>query len=189
MDTQPSTLPNGLQPDVASKVEEAPRVLPSIEEIGAWIKGEDLPNLVTLFDLLVLKRFDALVMQIRKEELVPQHWQVISDRTIDDPQQFDRFAEIGRLKARYKDEEVARRRVGALKTVWLELAGKRPSLWTVADLLAGMRRNIERELEVDYYDLLCAIRDVWKDLTYPHGREQVEILWALLAFVRGKTKK
>jgi hypothetical protein len=79
--------------------------------------------------------------------------------------------------------------VAALKAVWLELAGKRPSLWTVADLLAGMRRIIERELDVDYYDLLCAIRDVWNDLTYPHGREQVEVLWALLAFVRGKTKK
>lgn len=189
MDSQQSTSPPRTPPAAAPEVEEAPRVLPSIEEIGAWIEGAELPNLSNLFNLLVLKRFDALVMQIRKEELVPQHWQVISDRTIADVEEFERFAEVGRLQSKYQDSEVGQRRIEVLKIVWLELAGKRPSLWTVADLLAGMRRIIEQGLEVDYHDLLCAIRDVWTDLTYPHGREQLEVLWALLAFVRQKTKK
>ena len=189
MDTQPSTVPDKSKPAAAPEAEEAPRVLPEIDEIGAWIEGEELPNLSSLFNLLVLKRFDALVMQIRKEELVPQHWQVISDRTIADAQEFDRFAEVVRLQARYRDPEIATRRVKVLRVVWMELAGKRPSLWTVADLLTGMRRIIEQGLEVDYHDLLCAIRDVWKDLTYPHRREQLEVLWAVLAFVRQKTKK
>jgi hypothetical protein len=189
MDTQPNTVPDGSSPDVLPKPEASPRVLPSIEEIGAWIKGEELPNLSTLFNQLVLKRFDALVMQIRKEELVPQHWQVISDRSMGDAQEFEGLAEIKRLQARYQDSGSAQHRIEALRTVWVELAGKRPSLWTVADLLAGMRRNIEQELKVDYYDLLCAVRDVWTDLTYPHGREQLEVLWATLAFVRQKTKK
>jgi hypothetical protein len=188
-ETQKSTSPPSKPPAAAPAAEEAPRVLPSVEEVGAWIEGAELPNLSNLFNLLVLKRFDALVMQIRKEELVPQHWQVISKREIEDPQEFDRLAEVKRLQGRYLDHESGQERIEALRSAWVELAGKRPSLWTVADLLAAMRRIIDQQIEIDYHNLLCAIRDVWRDLTYPHGREQLEVLWALLAFVRGKTKK
>ncbi len=57
------------------------RELPTAAQIAAWIEGADLPTLPALFEL-PLPRFDALVMQIRKEELLPQHWQVISNREL-----------------------------------------------------------------------------------------------------------
>ena len=36
---------------------------------------------------------------------------------------------------------------------------------------------------------LTAVRDVWSNLSLPYGREQLEVLWACLEFVRKKTKK
>src|SRR5690348_710447 len=56
------------------------RALPSPEEIGEWIHGADLPTLGALFEGLPVVKFDALVMQVRKEELIPQHWQPITHR-------------------------------------------------------------------------------------------------------------
>ncbi len=172
-----------------SKPAPPPRQLPSEEEIAGWIEGEDLPTLAALFDQLVVARFDALVMQIRKAELLPQHWQVISQRTIPDESAFDRLPEATRLRARYRDDDRAERRLAALKTAWIELGGRQPSLWTVPDLFAALRRIIDRKLEVDFHDLLSAVRDVWAGLRLPQGREQLEILWACLTFIRGKTKK
>ena len=52
-----------------------------------------------------------------------------------------------------------------------------------------MRRIIDKKIEIDFHDLLSAVRDVWRNLDLPSGRENLEILWASLAFVRGKTKK
>jgi hypothetical protein len=52
-----------------------------------------------------------------------------------------------------------------------------------------MRRIINRQRQVDLHDLLSAVRDVWRDQTLPRGREQLDMLWACLAFVRQKTKK
>ncbi len=166
-----------------------PRELPSPAQIAAWIEGADLPSLSNLFNLLNTKLFDALVMQIRKEELLPQHWQVISSLRVPEDAEFERLAEVGRLRLRYKNQEVARRRLESLKVAWRELRGRRPALWTVPDLLAAMRRIIDKKLEVDFHDLLSATRDVWRDLSLPQGKEQLEILWACLAFARKKTKK
>ena len=166
-----------------------PRDLPSQEQIAAWVGGTDLPTLSALFDQLVTLRFDALVMQIRKEELLPQHWQVISRREIADPGEFAGLPAVRRLGEAYGEGETGRRRIDALEVGWTELGGKQPSLWTVADLFAVLRRVIDRKLEVDFHDLLSAVRDVWRGLTLPHGREQVEVLWACLSFVRTKTKK
>ena len=70
-----------------------------------------------------------------------------------------------------------------------ELAGKQPSLWTVADLTVAMRRIIEQEIEVDHYELLSAVRDVWAGMSLPHGQTQLDQLAGVLAFVRKKTKK
>ncbi len=166
-----------------------PRPLPSLEEIAAWVKGDDLPTLAALFDQLVLAKFDVLVMQIRKEELLPQHWQVITHRAIPDEGAFDRLPAVARLRERYGDGELAERRVTALRTAWIELGGRQPLLWTVPDLFAALRRIIDRKLEVDFHDLLSAARDVWAGQKLPQGKEQLEILWACLAFIRGKTKK
>lgn len=165
-----------------------PRELPSQEEIADWYAGADCPSIDNLFNNLVMMKFDALVMQIRKQELLPQHWQILDDAEVDE-EAFDRLPEVGRLRVRYKDQELARRRIDALRVAWRELRGKRPNLWTVPDLLAAMRRIIDKKIEVDFHELLSAQRDVWADLSIPFGREQREILWAVLSFVRDKTKK
>lgn len=165
------------------------RALPSEEQIGEWIHGAELPTLAALFEGLPVAKFDALVMQIRKEELVPQHWSVISHRAELNDLDFERLPEVGRLRVRYKNQELSRRRVENLAYGWRELAGRRPAMWTVSDLLAAMRRIIERKRPVDWNDFLAAIRDVWRDLELPHGKEQLEVLWNCLVQVRKSTKK
>ena len=193
-DTEQST-PEPAAPTPPPKPAPPPaRELPAIEDIGRWVEGEDLPLLVALFQAptgaaLPLARFDALGMQIRKEELLPQHWQVISDHSVADDMAFETLPAVNRLRVSYRDQEVARRRLDNLKLAWRELGGKQPSLWSVADLLAAMRRLLVGGVEYDLYELLCAIRDVWSGMTLPFGREQLEILWASLAFIRQKTRK
>lgn len=173
----------------AGKPATPPRDLPSQERIAAWVEGEDLPTLSFLFDQLITLRFDALLMQIRKAELLPQHWQVISQREIADPGAFEELPAVRRLKESYGDGETAAKRIAALEVAWTELGGKQPSLWTVADLFVVLRRVIDRKLDVDFHDLLSATRDVWRGQTLPHGRTQLDGLWACLSFVRDKTKK
>ena len=75
------------------------------------------------------------------------------------------------------------------EAAWRELAGKQPALWTVADLFAALRRIIDNRLDVDLHDLMSAQRDVWAGMTLPHGRMQLDNLWAVLVFARQKTKK
>jgi hypothetical protein len=176
-------------PQKPAVAETSARQLPSPEQIGEWIEGRDLPSLAHLFDKPTLELFDALVMQIRKEELLPQHWQVISQRQIPDSLEFHDLGEVRRLRASYPDGKIAQNRLTALEAAWRELGGKQPALWTVADLFAALRRNLEHDLEVDVHELLSAIRDVWAGMTLPHGRTQLESLWAVLLFVRSKTKK
>lgn len=178
------------KPTVPAGSAAAPaRALPSPEEIGEWIHGAELPTLGALFEGLPVAKFDALVLQVRKEELVPQHWQVISERGELDDLDFERLSEVGRLRVRYKNQELSRRRVAQLHYGWRELAGKRPAVWTVPDLLAAMRRIIEHRHPVDWTDFLTAQRDVWRDLELPHGREQLEILWNCMVQMRKSTKK
>jgi|SRR6185295_17453520 len=165
------------------------RALPSPEEIGEWIHGAEVATIGALFEGLAVAKFDVLVMQVRKEELIPQHWQVLSDHTPPDDLAFERLSEVGRLRVRYKDQELSRRRLQHLRTAWRELGGKRPALWTVPDLFAAMRRILDRKLPIDWTELLTAQRDVWRDLTLPFGREQLEILWACLVLMRKNTKK
>jgi len=165
------------------------RELPSPEQIGVWMTGQDLPVLAHLFEKPSLKLFDALVMQIRKEELLPQHWQVISHRQVPDTLDFHELGEVRRLRATDQDGKVLQDRLAALEVAWRELGGKQPALWTVADLFAALRRNIEYDLGVNVHDLLSATRDVWAGMTLPHGRTQLDNLWAVLLFIRSKTKK
>ena len=173
----------------AVAVEPPPRELPSEEEIAAWVQGADLPSLANLFNILVLKKYDALVMQVRKAEIVPQHWQVITSTEPPDEALFDTLPSVAKLRLRYRDQELSRRRLAALKSAWTELRGLQPSLWAVPDLFAAMRRLIDKKIEVDFHDLLSAVRDVWRNLDLPSGKENLEILWASLALVRSKTKK
>jgi hypothetical protein len=167
----------------------APRVLPSREEIAEWAQGAESSSLGALFSELPVAKFDALMMQIRKDELLPQHWQVIGDRTLPDAAVFESYPEIARLQAAANDSETASRQIEALRTAWQELAGKQPALWTTSDLFVALRRILERDLPVDYNDLLTATREVWSGLTLPHGRAQLETLWACLDLIRQKTKK
>jgi len=164
------------------------RVLPNQEEIADWYNGADCEPIDNLFNNLVVMRFDALVMQIRKQELVPQHWQILENVEIDEAV-FDHLPEIGALRVHYKNQDLARTRVDAVRVAWRELRGKRPNLWTVPDLLAAMRRIIDKKLEVDFHDLLSAARDIWANMSIPFGQEQREILWAVVSFVGNKTKK
>jgi hypothetical protein len=168
--------------------EGPPRALPSPEDIAAWARGGDA-NVGILFEDLPLARFDVFVTKIRNEELVPQHWQVISAIRPPDDAEFERLPEVGRLRQHYRDHAVARRRLDALKTAWRELRGKRPSLWAVPDLLAAMRRIVAKQRPIDWNDLLTATRDLWLTSPMPAGKEQAEILWASLALVRAGTKK
>lgn len=167
----------------------AGRELPDLEGIARWAEGEDYPLLGVLFESLPLPKFDVLVMQIKKEELLPQHWQVISSHQVPEGLRFDDLYEAGKLRRRYRDQETSRRRLGALEVAWEELRGKAPSLWNASDVFAALRRIIQKKRDVEFYDLLTAVRDVWRDLSLPHGREQLEVLWACLEFVRKKTKK
>ncbi len=180
---------SGANPSPSDSPAEETRPLPSQEEIALWVTGEDLPTLGALFSELPVARFDALMMQIRKEELLPQHWQVIGDRTLPDPAVFESYPAIARLRAASAHSETARGQMEALRIGWQELAGKQPALWTTSDLFVALRRIIERGLPVDYTDLLSATRDVWRDLTLPHGKDQLETLWACLDLIRQKTKK
>lgn len=175
----------------AEKKKEAPpaRQLPSQEEIAAFVKGEDVPTIGTLFEELPTKKFDIHVTMMQKQELLPQHWQVI--RRLDAPpdDDFDRLPEVARLRRRYTDPDLAVARLDALRAAWRELRGKQPTLWTVPDLLAALRRIIDREREVDFTHLLTAVRDVWLGLTVPHGETQLDLLWSCLSLVRERTKK
>ncbi|HEX3555932.1 MAG TPA: hypothetical protein VIA62_22165 [Thermoanaerobaculia bacterium] len=193
---QPEAPPEPPRPDKSPGKPAAPaaapapaRALPAPEEIGEWIHGADLPALGALFEGLPVAKFDVLVMQVRKEELVPQHWQALSDHTPPDDLTFERLPEVGRLRVRYKNQELSRRRVEQLRYGWRELGGLRPAMWTVADLLAAMRRLIDKKRPVSWNDFLTAQRDVWRDLDLPHGKEQLEVLWNCLVQMRKSTKK
>jgi hypothetical protein len=164
------------------------RILPSQEEIADWYNGADCESIDNLFNNLAVMKLDILVMQIRKEELLPQHWQILENVEVDE-EVFDRLPEIGALRVHYKNQELARARTEALRVAWRELRGKRPNLWTVPDLLAAMRRIIDKKFEVNFHDLLSATRDIWAGMSIPFGLEQREILWAVVSFVRKKTKK
>lgn len=162
--------------------------LPSQDDIAAWVGGAEVPEIGNLFAPLNLKTFDAKVMQVRKQELLPQHWQVIAARDVPPDEEFDTLPEVGRLRVAYADHELSRERLGALKAAWRELRGKRPALWTVLDLFAAMRRLYERGSEVDWSALLTASRDVWRQHKLPFGRVQLDHLWACLGFIREKTR-
>ncbi len=164
------------------------RVLPSQEQIAAWVAGDDLPSLANLFNLMNTKLFDVMMMQVRKEELLPQHWQVISRLEPPPDEEFDRLPVVERLRAS-APSEAAEQRVEALRIAWQELRGKHPSLWSASDLFAALRRIIDKKRQVDFHALLSAVRDVWRNLDLPQGQEQLEVLWACLAFIREKTKK
>ena len=176
------------KPKPPPKPAAPPRVLPSQEEIADWYAGADCESIDNLFNNLVVMRFDALGMQIKKEELLPQHWQILEDVEVDEAV-LDTLPEVAALRSRYADPEVARARIEAVRVGWRELRGKRPNLWTVPDLMAAMRRIIDKKLGVNFHDLLSAARDIWASMTIPFGQEQREILWAVVSFVRTKTKK
>ena len=176
-------------PKPAPKPKPPARDLPTEDDIAAWVQGADVPTLVHLFHPLPVMKFDGLVAQIKKAELLPQHWMLIKSHKVEDESAFDKIGAVGRLRLHYRDQELSRRRVEALRKGWLELGGKQPSLWTAADVFAALRRFIDRKVDVDIHDFLSAVRDVWKGLTLPHGKEQLEVLWATIDFVRTKTRK
>jgi hypothetical protein len=175
---------------VPAKPAAAPaRALPSDEDIAAWIHGADVPVLGAVFEGLDVKRFDALMMQVRKEELVPQHWQVLTNHQAPDDLVFNRLPEVGQLRVLYKNQELSRRLLHHLRFGWMEMGGRRPAVWTVPDLFAAMRRIYEKKHPVDWTDFLTAVRDVWRGSGLPFGQEQLEVLWACLVLIRKNTKK
>jgi hypothetical protein len=167
---------------------KAPRIIPSQDDLARWVAGEDLPSLDSLFDTLNTKLFDTKLLLIKKDELLPQHWQVISRLTPPPDAEFDALAEVARLRTLYTDPAVAARRIEALRTAWQELRGKRPALWSASDLFAALRRIIDKKRPISFHDLLSAVRDVWRGLELPQGREQLEVLWACLDLLRSKAK-
>ena len=164
------------------------RVLPTASDIAAFIAGNEVPGVAHLFDQLTIQRFDILGMQIRKEELLPQHWQLLPNVDLD-LERFDSLPEVGTLRTSYRDQQLSRSRLQALRPVWIHLRGKQPSLWTVADLFVALRKIIDNGDDVDFHQLLSAVRDVWRAMTLPAGQERLDELWAILDFVGSKTKK
>ena len=187
--TEPANKPAEPDEPAPKKEEPPPRVLPSDDEISAWANGADVASIGTLFEGLVLKKFDTFNTKFRSQEILPQHWQVISELEVPNDEVFDGLPEIGTLRQQYRDQKLARRRLGAMKVAWRELRGKSPGLWQVSDLMAAIRRIIDKQIEVDFNDLLHGARDLWRSMTLPVGQEQVEILWACIALVRKGTKK
>ncbi len=186
----PAAASEAAPPKPPPKPKPAPRELPTMEGIAAFIQGEDYPLVNALFDQLVLPKFDGLYAQIKKEEILPQHWQVIAAREVESDVAFADLPVVRRLRQGYDDDdEVAAARLAALEVAWEELRGKNPALWTAQDVFHAMRRILEKKRPIDHHDLLSAVRDVWRGLTLPHGREQLEQLWACLAFIRTKTRK
>ena len=94
----------------AAKDEGPPRALPSQDDIARWAAGGDA-NVGILFEGLPIARFDAFVTKIRNEEIVPQHWQVISALRPPDDDEFERLPEVGRLRQLYREHALARRRL------------------------------------------------------------------------------
>lgn len=166
-----------------------PRPLPSEADIASWAQGDEVPLLGALFDTLDVAKFDLLVTQIRKEELLPQHWQPLVTRPVPEDSIFEELPEIGRLRVHYRDHELARRRVDALRAGWRALRGKRPSLWEAADFYAAYRRLLQQKAPVSAYELLTALRDVWRTSTLPRGEEQLLVQWNCLVQARRVTKK
>lgn len=188
--TEPAAAAPPPQAETAPAKPEPPaRVLPPQEEIAAWVEGADLPSLDNLFNLLNTKLFDAKIMQIKKEELLPQHWQVISELEAPADEEFERLGVLQRVRDAAPNAEAGDQRVAALHIAWQELRGKHPSLWNASDVFAALRRIIDKKRDVAFHDLLSGVRDVWRSADLPQGREQLEVLWACLAFIREKTRK
>ena len=158
-----------------------------MEEIADWISGGDGATIGALFEQLPVKRFDILVMQIKKDDLLPQHWQVISTHGHPDAEELAAYPSVRRLRQRYGSE--ADQRLANLQIAWEELRGKQPTLWSVSDLIAALRRIIDKGRDVDMQQLLTAVRDVWAGMSVPQGQENLDVLWRCLAVVRSKTKK
>ena len=69
------------------------------------------------------------------------------------------------------------------------MRGKRPGLWEAADFYAAYRRLLQQKIAVPAYELLTALRDVWRTGTLPRGKEQLAIQWHCLVQARRVTKK
>ena len=176
-------------PAAAKPPAPPPRPLPSEADIARWAEGEEVPLVGALFEQLDLAKFDLLVTQIRKEELLPQHWQPLPTRAVPDDMVFEELPEVGRLRVHYRDHDLARRRIDALAAGWRALRGKRPALWEAADFFAAFRRILQQKLAVTGYDLLTALRDVWRTSSLPRAQEQRLVMWNCLAQARKVTKK
>jgi hypothetical protein len=155
---------------------EAGGEAPTPEEITAWLRGRDLPNLGRLFDGRTAADLEGLAARLRGERLLPGLASWSTGAAPRDPLAFDRLPEVGRLRVRYKNQELSRRRLAQLRLVWEELGGRRPADWTVADLFTAMPGIVRREgrgRPVDWTELLSALRDIWRDLEPGEARERL----------------
>lgn len=149
-----------------------PAEAPVMPDVAAWVRGADEPAIGSLFEGMDAKRFDELAQPARREE--PAQRQALDDLV------FNRLPEVGRLRVRYKNQELSRQRLGALRFGWLELGGKGPASWTTSDLFAAMRRIRDQGHPVSWTDFVTAARDIWRDAGQ-HGREQLQALSGTLA--------
>ncbi len=185
----PPSPPSAVPSAAARPPAQPPRPLPTEADIARWAAGEEVPLVGALFESLDVGKFDLLVTQIRKEELLPQHWQPLPSRPPREDAAFEELAEVGRLRVDYRHHEMARRRLDALRAGWRALRGKRPALWEAADFFAALRRLLQQKEGVSPYELLSALRDVWRTSTLPRGREQLLVMWNCLVQARRVTKK
>ena len=154
----------------------APGAVPGPEEIVAWLRGRDLPHLGRLFDGLTAAEAERLAADLRRERLLPGAATWAAGAAPRDPLELDRLPEIGRLRVRYKNQELSRRRVAQLRLVWEQLGGRPPADWTVADLFTAIPRILESGRPVDWTELLSALRDIWRDLEPREARERLTLL-------------
>lgn len=152
--------------------------LPSEADLARWLQGEDVPSLASLLAHLDLSPAAPAAPE-------PPQRRAGHRRGLPEDLKFHRLPEVGDLRVFYKNHEVAQRRTEALLFGWRELGGKRPTEWTVDDVLQVLRRGGR---QVDPADLLAAARDVWRGLDpqSPQGRgnDRIEALGRTLARLR-----
>jgi hypothetical protein len=156
-------------PPVPKPPAPPPRPLPSEDDVARWAQGEEVPLLGALFAILDLAKFDLLVTQIRKRGAAASAL-ATARPSRGAGGRSSRCCRRSNLRVHYRDHELARRRVDALRAGWRALRGKRPGLWEAADFYAAYRRLLQQRESVAAYDLLTALRDVGARRALPAAR-------------------
>lgn len=165
-----------------------PPPLPDDSDLGRWLAGDEDATIDGIFWQLAPHRFDRLIARLHQRGRLPHH-QDPATGPVPEPEVLHRLPEIDRLRRRYPRSGLASVRLHAIENGWRDLAGKRPALWTVGDLLVAVRRAIHDGDRADPSALVAAARDIWRDLPLPHGERQLGLLLPCLEHLRDDARR